>query len=57
MRSPLPSARRVRRLRLMFGSLLLLAGTCLLVVQALAWLHIEPCVVRALEQGALCTLG
>ncbi|WP_241089788.1 hypothetical protein [Pseudomonas syringae] len=57
MRSPLPSARRVRRLRLMFGSLLLLAGTCLLVVQALAWLDIEPCVVRALEQGALCTLG
>lgn len=57
MRSPIRSARSVRRFRLAFGSLLLLAGAVLLVDQALAWLDLEPCLLRVLEEGATCALG
>ncbi|WP_153811665.1 MULTISPECIES: hypothetical protein [Pseudomonas] len=57
MRSLTPINRRARRLRLIVGSLLLLAGTCLLVVQGLAWFDLEPCGLRTLEQGTACTLG
>lgn len=43
--------------RLAFGSLLLLAGMVLLLAQALAWLDLEPCLLRVLEEGATCALG
>ncbi|MFJ3484821.1 ZIP family metal transporter [Pseudomonas sp. NPDC090202] len=46
-----------RLLRLAFGSILLLAGTGLLIAQGLSWLTLEPRMLRALEGGALCALG
>ena len=42
---------------LALGTLLLLMGTALLVVQGFAWLDLEPRMLRALEGGALCALG
>lgn len=57
MRSPIQSARSVRLFRLAIGSLLLLAGMVLLVAQALAWLELEPCILRVLGEGATCALG
>jgi ZIP family zinc transporter len=43
--------------RYAFGSLLLLAGMSLLVAQGLAWLNLEPKLLRALQGGAICALG
>lgn len=43
--------------RYALGSLLLLAGMTLLAVQGLAWLDLEPRLLRALEGGGLCALG
>jgi ZIP family zinc transporter len=43
--------------RYAFGSLLLLAGTSLLVAHGLAWLDLEPRLSRALQGGAICALG
>ena len=43
--------------RYAFGSLLLLAGTALLVAHGLAWLNLEPRILRALQGGAICALG
>jgi ZIP family zinc transporter len=46
-----------RLFRLALGTLLTLAGTALLIAQALAWLDLDPRMLRALEGGALCALG
>ena len=46
-----------RMFRYAFGSLLLLAGTALLVAHGLAWLNLEPRILRALQGGAICALG
>ena len=46
-----------RMFRYAFGSLLLLAGMTLLVAQGLAWLDLEPKLLRALQGGAICALG
>ncbi|EJL07857.1 ZIP family metal transporter [Pseudomonas chlororaphis] len=46
-----------RMFRYAFGSLLLLAGTALLVAQGLSWLDLEPRLLRALQGGAVCALG
>ncbi|QQZ42991.1 ZIP family metal transporter [Pseudomonas sp. SK3(2021)] len=46
-----------RMFRYAFGSLLLLAGTALLVAQGLSWLDLEPRLSRALQGGAVCALG
>ena len=46
-----------RMFRYAFGSLLLLAGMSLLVAQGLAWLDLEPKLLRALQGGAICALG
>ncbi|MGE7959724.1 ZIP family metal transporter [Pseudomonas sp. NPDC089530] len=46
-----------RMFRYAFGSLLLLAGTALLVAQGLSWLDLEPRLSRALQGGAICALG
>lgn len=46
-----------RLFRYAFGSLLLLAGTALLVAQGLSWLNLEPRLLRALQGGAVCALG
>lgn len=46
-----------RMFRYALGSLLLLAGMTLLAVQGLAWLDLEPRLLRALEGGGLCALG
>ncbi|KAB0500404.1 ZIP family metal transporter [Pseudomonas vancouverensis] len=46
-----------RMFRYAFGSLLLLAGTSLLVAHGLAWLDLEPKLLRALQGGAICALG
>jgi ZIP family zinc transporter len=46
-----------RMFRYAFGSLLLLAGTSLLVAHGLAWLDLEPRLSRALQGGAICALG
>ncbi|SCZ42839.1 zinc transporter, ZIP family [Pseudomonas sp. NFACC48-1] len=43
--------------RYALGSLLLLAGMTLLVAQGLAWLDLEPKLLRALQGGGLCALG
>jgi ZIP family zinc transporter len=43
--------------RYALGSLLLLAGMTLLAAQGLAWLDLEPRLLRALEGGGLCALG
>lgn len=47
----------VRLFRYAFGSLLLLAGTALLVAHGLAWLDLEPRILRALQGGSICALG
>ena len=47
----------VRMFRYAFGSLLLLAGTALLVAHGLAWLNLEPRILRALQGGAICAFG
>jgi len=46
-----------RMFRYALGSLLLLAGMSLLFVQGLAWLDLEPKLMRALQGGAICALG
>ncbi|PBJ22408.1 Zinc transporter ZupT [Pseudomonas sp. ACN8] len=46
-----------RMFRYAFGSLLLLAGMSLLVAHGLAWLDLEPKLLRALQGGAICALG
>ncbi|MBC2656658.1 ZIP family metal transporter [Pseudomonas sp. MSSRFD41] len=46
-----------RMFRYAFGSLLLLAGTALLVAQGLNWLALEPRLLRALQGGSICALG
>ncbi|MHA6197104.1 ZIP family metal transporter [Pseudomonas wadenswilerensis] len=57
MRSDVLSIGSVRLFRLALGTLLLLVGTALLVAQGIAWLDLEPRMLRALEGGALCALG
>ncbi|MDG9882051.1 ZIP family metal transporter [Pseudomonas sp. GD04058] len=57
MRSDVLSVSSVRLFRLALGTLLLLVGTALLVAQGIAWLDLEPRMMRALEGGALCALG
>ena len=57
MRSQVLSVSSVRLFRLAIGTLLLLAGTALLLAQGIAWLGLEPRMLRALEGGALCALG
>lgn len=57
MRSDVLSVSSVRLFRLALGTVLLLVGTALLVVQGIAWLDLEPRMLRALEGGALCALG
>jgi len=46
-----------RLFRYAVGSLLLLAGMSLLVALGLAWLDLEPRLLRALQGGAICALG
>ncbi|WP_210642851.1 MULTISPECIES: ZIP family metal transporter [unclassified Pseudomonas] len=46
-----------RMFRYALGSLLMLAGLTLLVAQGLAWLDLEPKLLRALQGGGLCALG
>ncbi|MHC8404175.1 ZIP family metal transporter [Pseudomonas sp. TMB3-21] len=46
-----------RMFRYALGSLLLLAGLTLLGAQGLAWLDLEPKLLRALQGGAICALG
>ena len=46
-----------RMFRYAFGSLLLLAGTALLVAHGLDWLSLEPRILRALQGGSICALG
>jgi len=46
-----------RLFRYALGSLLLLAGITLLAAQGLAWLDLEPKLLRALQGGGLCALG
>lgn len=46
-----------RMFRYALGSLLLLAGMTLLAAQGLAWLDLEPRLLRALDGGGLCALG
>ncbi len=57
MRSDVLSIGSVRLFRLALGTVLLLVGTALLLAQAIAWLDLEPRMLRALEGGALCALG
>lgn len=57
MRSEVMSIGSVRLFRLALGTVLLLVGCGLLVVQGFAWLDLEPRMMRALEGGALCALG
>lgn len=57
MRSEVMSVSSVRLFRLALGTLLLLAGAALLVARGLAWLDLDPRMLRALEGGALCALG
>ena len=57
MRTDVMSISSVRLFRLALGTLLLLVGCALLVAQGLAWLDLEPRMMRALEGGALCALG
>ncbi|RWU25390.1 ZIP family metal transporter [Pseudomonas alkylphenolica] len=57
MRSDVMSIGSVRLFRLALGTLLLLVGCALLIVQGFAWLDLEPRILRALEGGALCALG
>lgn len=53
MRSQVLSVSSVRLFRLAIGTLLLLVGTALLMAQGIAWLGLEPRMLRALE-GAHC---
>lgn len=46
-----------RLFRYALGSLLLLAGMTLLGAEGLAWLDLEPKLMRALQGGAICALG
>ncbi|MCI0994289.1 ZIP family metal transporter [Pseudomonas corrugata] len=46
-----------RMFRYALGSLLLLAGMALLAAEGLAWLDLEPRLLRALQGGGLCALG
>lgn len=46
-----------RMFRYAVGALLLLAGSTLLVAHGLAWLSLEPKLMRALQGGAICALG
>ncbi|MCE0461234.1 ZIP family metal transporter [Pseudomonas uvaldensis] len=46
-----------RMFRYALGSLLVLTGTMLLAAQGLAWLDLEPRLLRALQGGGLCALG
>ncbi|WP_460080222.1 ZIP family metal transporter [Pseudomonas sp. H3_H05] len=46
-----------RMFRYALGSLLLLAGMTLLAAQGLAWLDLEPRLLRAFQGGGLCALG
>lgn len=57
MRSAFLTISSGRLLRLALGSILLLAGTGLLLAEGFAWLSLEPRMLRALEGGALCALG
>ncbi|MFK8329260.1 ZIP family metal transporter [Pseudomonas sp. BJa5] len=57
MRTQVLSVSGVRLFRLALGTVLLLAGGALLVAQGIAWLDLEPRLLRALEGGALCALG
>ncbi|RMQ43707.1 Zinc family metal cation transporter permease [Pseudomonas cichorii] len=57
MRSEILTISSVRLFRLAIGTVLLLAGMALLVAQGLAWLNLEPRLMRALEGGAICALG
>lgn len=57
MRSEVMYVSSVRLFRLALGTLLLLAGAALLVARGLAWLDLDPRMLRALEGGALCALG
>ena len=43
-----------RMFRYAVGTLLLLAGTTLLVAHGLEWLNLEPKLSRALQGGAIC---
>lgn len=57
MRSAFLTISSGRLLRLALGSILLLAGTGLLLAEGFSWLSLEPRMLRALEGGALCALG
>ena len=57
MRTDVMSVGGVRLFRMALGTLLLLAGTALLVARGIAWLELEPRMLRALQGGALCALG
>ncbi|MDF0730333.1 ZIP family metal transporter [Pseudomonas entomophila] len=57
MRAEVMSVSGVRLFRQALGTLLLLVGTALLVARGIAWLELEPRLLRALEGGALCALG
>ena len=57
MRSEILTVSSVRLFRLAIGTVLLLAGMALLGAQGLAWLDLEPRLMRALEGGAICALG
>lgn len=57
MRSEFLTISSGRLLRLAVGSILLMAGTGLLIAQGLSWLSLEPRMLRALEGGAICALG
>jgi ZIP family zinc transporter len=57
MRSEILTIGSGRLFRLALGSLLVLAGTGLLIAQGLSWLSLEPRMLRALEGGAICALG
>ncbi len=57
MRTDVMSVGSVRLFRMALGTLLLLAGTALLVARGIAWLELEPRMLRALQGGALCALG
>ncbi len=57
MRADVMAVESVRLFRLALGILLLLGGSALLAAQGVAWLGLEPRLMRALEGGAICALG
>ncbi|MND80647.1 Zinc transporter ZupT [compost metagenome] len=57
MRAEAMAVESVRLFRLALGIVLLLGGGALLAAQGLAWLGLEPRLMRALEGGAICALG